>query len=196
VVWSAGGLPGKENVMSYTFICDYCGAMIEDEDWVTLDTTGHGWGAKRRSGYVGHYHDDEAKPCFDEIWSAIKLVRDYGEVIEAIPVASGQKIASERSKHTKPEGSDVEIPSGGTSKEDRKRGAAGTPLWRLPDGSEITFRARIALKDGGISCLEDAADWTSDELLALHGVGQGTLTRLRKALDELGLSFKEDPDAS
>jgi hypothetical protein len=38
--------------------------------------------------------------------------------------------------------------------------------------------------------LEELANWTEKEILNLHGMGPGTIPKLKKALKEYGLFFK------
>lgn len=51
--------------------------------------------------------------------------------------------------------------------------------------------ARRALERENILTLEDLAKHTEKEILALHGMGPGTIPKLKKALGENKLSFKE-----
>ena len=50
--------------------------------------------------------------------------------------------------------------------------------------------ARRALERENIITLEDLAKHTEKEILALHGMGPGTIPKLKKALGENRLSFK------
>lgn len=51
--------------------------------------------------------------------------------------------------------------------------------------------ARRALERENIITLEDLAKHTEKEILALHGMGPGTIPKLKKALGENRLSFEE-----
>ena len=55
----------------------------------------------------------------------------------------------------------------------------------------IAAPARRALERENILTLEDLAKHTEKEILALHGMGPGTIPKLKKALGESRLSFKE-----
>lgn len=55
----------------------------------------------------------------------------------------------------------------------------------------IAAPARRALERENILTLEDLAKHTEKEILALHGMGPGTIPKLKKALGENKLSFKE-----
>lgn len=62
----------------------------------------------------------------------------------------------------------------------------GTPLPR-----SIGAPATRALRGEGVVSLEQVTHWTEHELVALHGVGPIAITRLREALAERGLGFRE-----
>jgi predicted DNA-binding protein (MmcQ/YjbR family) len=51
--------------------------------------------------------------------------------------------------------------------------------------------ARRALENAGISSLKKLARYSEEEVLALHGFGKSSLPKLRDALKNAGLSFKE-----
>lgn len=55
-----------------------------------------------------------------------------------------------------------------------------------PDLAEPAHRA---LTQAGYSSLEDVAEATEADLLALHGMGPTALARLRRALEATGRSF-------
>lgn len=55
----------------------------------------------------------------------------------------------------------------------------------------IAAPARRALERENIKTLEDIAKWTEKELINLHGMGPSTIPKLKKALVDKGLSFKE-----
>ena len=63
----------------------------------------------------------------------------------------------------------------------------GTPLPR-----SIGAPATRALRAQDVTCLEQVAAWSETGLRALHGVGPIAVDRLREALAERGLSFRED----
>jgi DNA-directed RNA polymerase alpha subunit len=57
---------------------------------------------------------------------------------------------------------------------------------------KISEPAQRALKSIGIETLEQLAQYTEKELLALHGFGPKALGILKKSLEEIGLMFKTD----
>jgi hypothetical protein len=62
-----------------------------------------------------------------------------------------------------------------------------------PENSFFAFisgPARRALESANIKTLEDLAEWTEHDLLKLHGLGPGTIPKLRKELKDKGLSFR------
>jgi predicted RecB family nuclease len=50
--------------------------------------------------------------------------------------------------------------------------------------------ARRALQNAGVKTLQDLAQFTEKEILKLHGMGPGSMPKLRSALAAEGLSFK------
>ncbi len=50
--------------------------------------------------------------------------------------------------------------------------------------------ARRALEREKIKTLEDLAKWNEKDILNLHGIGPSSIPKLKKALNENGLSFK------
>jgi predicted RecB family nuclease len=48
-----------------------------------------------------------------------------------------------------------------------------------------------ALASVGVTTVEDLADHTEKELLALHGFGPRAISILSSVMEELGVSFKE-----
>jgi len=57
--------------------------------------------------------------------------------------------------------------------------------------SLLAAPARRALENKGIQSLKDLSRYTEEEILALHGMGKTSLPKLRKALEEAGLSFRK-----
>lgn len=51
--------------------------------------------------------------------------------------------------------------------------------------------ARRAMENKGIFTLEQLAEHSKKEILALHGMGPSSIPKLQKALNETGLQFKE-----
>ena len=51
--------------------------------------------------------------------------------------------------------------------------------------------ARRALEREGITTAKKLSGWREKELLKLHGVGPSSIPKLREALQQAGLSFKE-----
>ena len=65
---------------------------------------------------------------------------------------------------------------------------------RKPAGgflSLLAAPARRALENKGISTLQQLAGYAEKEILQLHGMGPGSMPKLRHALHEAGLTFKE-----
>lgn len=58
--------------------------------------------------------------------------------------------------------------------------------------SLLVAPARRALQNAGIDSLDKLAAYSEAEILSFHGMGPGSLPRLRKALEESNLSFKVD----
>jgi predicted RecB family nuclease len=50
--------------------------------------------------------------------------------------------------------------------------------------------ARRALEREKIKTIEDLAKWNEKDILNLHGIGPSSIPKLKKALNENGLSFK------
>jgi hypothetical protein len=60
--------------------------------------------------------------------------------------------------------------------------------------SQLAAPARRALEREGITTPRKLSQWTEREVRQLHGMGPSTLPKLRAALKQAGLKFKE-PDA-
>ncbi|KKZ97633.1 hypothetical protein B4147_3160 [Bacillus wiedmannii] len=56
--------------------------------------------------------------------------------------------------------------------------------------SLLSSPARNALQHHGIHAIEELSKYSEKEILKLHGMGPASLPKLRKALEESGLSFK------
>ena len=56
--------------------------------------------------------------------------------------------------------------------------------------SMLVAPARRALQNAGIDSHDKLATYSEANILTLHGMGPGTIPKLRKALEEKGLSFK------
>lgn len=56
--------------------------------------------------------------------------------------------------------------------------------------SRLGAPARRALENNGIKTLEHLSKFTEKEILQLHGMGPASLPKLRAALEEEGLSFR------
>ncbi len=54
----------------------------------------------------------------------------------------------------------------------------------------LSAPARQALENAGIKTLSDLSKKSESEILQLHGMGPGSIPKLRKALQSEGLSFK------
>ncbi|WP_034761526.1 RNA polymerase alpha subunit C-terminal domain-containing protein [Rossellomorea vietnamensis] len=66
---------------------------------------------------------------------------------------------------------------------------------RKPDTGFLSILlgpARRALENNGITTLEELAGFSEKEVLAFHGMGPSSIPKLRKALGEKGLGFKEE----
>ena len=57
--------------------------------------------------------------------------------------------------------------------------------------SLISAPARRALESKGIKTLKQLSRFSEAEILQLHGMGPGSLPKLRSALKTIGLSFKK-----
>lgn len=57
--------------------------------------------------------------------------------------------------------------------------------------SEIVAPARRALERENIVSLKKLAQYSEREILQLHGIGPSSIPKLKKALEEHGLSFSE-----
>ena len=57
--------------------------------------------------------------------------------------------------------------------------------------SPLAAPARRALENAGILTLQSLSEHTEEEILSLHGMGKSSIPKLKKALDQEGLSFKE-----
>ncbi|MCE0554457.1 RNA polymerase alpha subunit C-terminal domain-containing protein [Bacillus thuringiensis] len=56
--------------------------------------------------------------------------------------------------------------------------------------SLLSAPARRALEHHGIQTVEELSKYSEKEILKLHGMGPASLPKLRRALEESGLSFK------
>ncbi|PDZ64471.1 hypothetical protein CON30_21475 [Bacillus cereus] len=56
--------------------------------------------------------------------------------------------------------------------------------------SLLSSPARNALEHHGIHTIEELSKYSEKEILKLHGMGPASMRKLRKALEENGLSFK------
>jgi len=57
--------------------------------------------------------------------------------------------------------------------------------------SLLSAPARRALENQGITSLQLLSQYSEKEILKLHGIGPSAMPKLRQALEEEGLSFKE-----
>lgn len=57
--------------------------------------------------------------------------------------------------------------------------------------SLISAPARRALQGAGIKTREELSHYTEAEVLALHGMGPNAMVKLRKALEEMKMSFRK-----
>jgi len=56
--------------------------------------------------------------------------------------------------------------------------------------SLLSSPARNALEHHGIHTIEELSKYSEKEILKLHGIGPASMPKLRKALEDAGLSFK------
>ncbi|MDA1678187.1 MULTISPECIES: RNA polymerase alpha subunit C-terminal domain-containing protein [unclassified Bacillus cereus group] len=56
--------------------------------------------------------------------------------------------------------------------------------------SLLSSPARNALEHHGIHTIEELSKYSEKEILKLHGMGPASMPKLRKALEEAGLSFQ------
>ena len=64
---------------------------------------------------------------------------------------------------------------------------------RKPDSgflARLSAPARRALENNGITTLQQLSQFSEKEILQYHGMGPASLPKLKAALDEEGLSFK------
>jgi predicted RecB family nuclease len=52
--------------------------------------------------------------------------------------------------------------------------------------------SRRALENNGITTLEQLSKFSKNEVLRFHGMGKASIPILKKALEEVGLAFKEE----
>ncbi|WLR47177.1 RNA polymerase alpha subunit C-terminal domain-containing protein [Halobacillus litoralis] len=57
--------------------------------------------------------------------------------------------------------------------------------------STLASPARRALENHGVDSLEVLSTYREEEILKLHGLGKSSIPKLRAALSEKGLSFKD-----
>jgi DNA-directed RNA polymerase alpha subunit len=57
--------------------------------------------------------------------------------------------------------------------------------------TELSAPARRALENMGIKTVKKLSTYSEKEILALHGLGSGSIPKLRKALREQDLTFKK-----
>jgi predicted Fe-Mo cluster-binding NifX family protein len=69
----------------------------------------------------------------------------------------------------------------------RVRDACDVPVSAIP---KIGAPATRALEYAGVRSLEELADWSEQDLLALHGMGPRAVAILREHLASEGLAFK------
>lgn len=58
--------------------------------------------------------------------------------------------------------------------------------------SLLSAPARRALESKEIVTVEELAKYSEKEILSLHGIGPSSLPKLRSALQEIGLTFKNN----
>lgn len=55
----------------------------------------------------------------------------------------------------------------------------------------LSAPARRALEGAGITSLAKLSEMTAKEILKLHGMGPGSIPRLKEALEKAGLKFRD-----
>lgn len=60
----------------------------------------------------------------------------------------------------------------------------------MTDLPKLAAPAQRALTSVGITCLEDVAKFSREEILGLHGIGNRTVRPLEQALKDAGLGFR------
>lgn len=58
--------------------------------------------------------------------------------------------------------------------------------------SLLVAPARRALENNGITSLQELSKFTEKEILKFHGMGPSSMPKLRAALKEEGLSFRDE----
>ena len=92
------------------------------------------------------------------------------------------------------------------TKNDTKQGT-GKHLPGPPEGSRnqsaeaaflsrLSAPARLALTNAGITTLKKLATLSRQEILSLHGMGPASIPKLREALKEKGLCFRDEDGAN
>ena len=56
----------------------------------------------------------------------------------------------------------------------------------------LSAPARRALEHNGVTTLNKLSKFSEKDILKLHGIGQSSIPKLKKALNENGFSFKAD----
>lgn len=56
--------------------------------------------------------------------------------------------------------------------------------------ARLAAPARRALENAGIKTVDDLSKWSEKEIAKLHGMGPSSLPKLKKVLEEKGLTFK------
>ncbi|NHC38433.1 hypothetical protein G6549_00525 [Bacillus sp. MM2020_1] len=93
---------------------------------------------------------------------------------------SGKKLRTCNNGHTYYKSSDC--PTCPTCEQIRKPAHGFLSLLSAP--------ARRALENNGVTTLQQLSNYSEKEILQFHGMGPGSLPKLRKALEEDGLSFR------
>ena len=68
-----------------------------------------------------------------------------------------------------------------------------------PEGgflSVVSAPARRALENKGISTLKQLSKYNEDEILSSHGMGPGSIPKLKSELEKAGLSFQKNKNKS
>lgn len=99
-------------------------------------------------------------------------------------------------KKTCPNGHVFEKSSDFPTRPERSRGAC--PVCEKtkqynPEFPKLSKPAHRALANARISKLEDLAQWTEKDLLALHGIGPSAIPPLKAAMKKAGVEFKKGP---
>jgi hypothetical protein len=115
----------QESLLSITFTCNLCGETIDrNVPLVILNGNGERSASHWATGWVGHYHADPERGCWQRILEIIRAADGGRSRLDAIPIASDESIADARSKH---HAGDVPNPDEEPGADEGDRGEEGGP---------------------------------------------------------------------